>query len=127
MRLAMDDCRHFEPQQVAFVVVVGAALPIEPASAESKSEAAFCIGRIAQRPPRTPRPSRPKLRRNASQVFAILFRRKQSAPSSQQWTEEIRKSLVAPQQVGLHWLLIVGNREIRRPPIFSVARMHELV
>src|SRR6185369_2332622 len=100
VRLAMDDCRDFEPQQVAFVVVVSAALPIEPASAKSKAEAAFCIGRIAQWPPRTPRPSRPKLRRNAGQVFAILFLRKQSAPGSQQRTEKIRKSLVAPQQVG---------------------------
>jgi hypothetical protein len=48
-RREMDDRGHFEPQEVAFVVVIGAPAPVGPASRKPE---ALANRRIEQRPPR---------------------------------------------------------------------------
>src|SRR5208337_2358767 len=45
-RLAMNDGRDFEPEQIALVVVIGAAAPVEPAASSPESQAGFSNGGV---------------------------------------------------------------------------------
>jgi hypothetical protein len=62
-----------------------------------------------------------------SQVIARLLGCEQAAASGQHRAQVIRQSLVDPEQIVLHRLLIVGSGEVRGTPVFSVPRMNVLV
>src|SRR6476646_9522357 len=106
----MDDRGHFQPEQVALILVVSAAPPCKPTSAAPHS--GNSNGCVEQRTPCTARPSRPKCAGNRCHAVLILLLCPQSAARRKQRSKIMGKSLVAPQQVSLHRLLVVRNCQI---------------
>src|SRR5580700_8288426 len=88
-RLAMNDGGYFEPEQIALVVVIGAAAPVQPA-ASSESHAGFSNRGVKQRTPGTAGASGTKHGRDAGQVLVVLLWSPKAAPCRQHGPEVVR-------------------------------------
>src|ERR1019366_3700344 len=92
IRLAMNDSGYFEPEQIALVVVIGAAAPVQPA-APSEAQAGFSNRGVKQRAPGT---SGAQHGRDAGQILVVLVGRPQAAACRQHGPKVICKPLIAP-------------------------------
>src|ERR1700729_428212 len=96
--LAIDDGGDFEPDQIAFVVVIRAALPIQPASAGSE----LPNSGIEKRAPSPARAARTESGGDGGENIVILLLRPEAAAGCEQRAEIIREAFVDPEQIGLH-------------------------
>ena len=98
VRPVVDDRRDLEPDEIAFVVVVGAAAPIQPAATPAAHRLAN--RRVEERTPRAARasrPDRPRRRpgsRDIPPASTIRCGRRATSPRS-------RSALRTPRAVGL--------------------------
>ncbi len=68
-----------------------------------------------------------QLSRGDGQMIPRLVGRQQTAAGGQHLAQVLRKTLVDPEQIVLHRLLVVRCGEVRRTSIFSVPRMYVLM
>src|SRR6202044_878866 len=122
---AIDNGDNFEPDQVAFVVIVRAAAPIEPASPES--ETGLSDGGVEQRAPSPSGATGAERCRNAGEIFVVLLGGPQAAARCKHGAEIIRKTFVNPEQIGLHRHFVIGSGQISGTPEFSIPGVRELV
>ena len=83
-------------------------------------------GGILQRTPRSPR-AMVQHGCGVSQVLTELLRRAQARPRRQNVAQIIGQPFIHPQQVAMHWLLIVGRGQSRRAAILAVPGMDKLM
>src|ERR1700683_4715886 len=85
---AINNGGHFEPDQITFVVIVGAPAPIKPTSCES--EPGLSDSGVEQRTPSASGPAGAEGRRDAGHGFVILPGSPQTAPSREHGAQIIR-------------------------------------
>src|ERR1700722_1413575 len=120
---AIDDGGDFEPDQVAFVVVVAATLPIQPASPGSE----LSNGGVEKRAPSPAWAARTKSGRDGGKDIVILLRSPQAAAGSEHGAEIIREAFIHPEQIGLHGNFVIGSGQVSGTPDFSSPGGHEFV
>ena len=124
--LVVEKSGNLEPQQIAFLVVVSTAPPVDPAS-PAKRQAGHCVGGVLKWPPGAARAARAELRGCAGKILVVLLRGPQSAARGQEIAQEISKTLVDPQQIVPHRGLEIGGAQVRRTAKLAVPRVDEFV
>src|ERR1700693_1314136 len=123
MALAIDDGGDFQPDQITFVVVVAATMPIQPSSPGSE----LSNGGIEKWAPSPAGAAGTERRRDRGKNIVVLLRSPQPAAGCEHGTKIIREAFINPEQIGLHRNFVIRSGQIRGTPEFSIPRVHEFV
>src|SRR5277367_6028694 len=102
----MDDGGYLKPDEIAFVVVVDAAPPVEPAA--RVSEAGHGNGGVEQGAPSSARAAGAERCGDVGESFMILLGSPQAAAGGEQGAEIVGEAFVDPEQVCLHGRFVRG-------------------
>ena len=116
---------HFEPDQFAFGIVIEAAAPARPLPPRHAQNLHRAGGVFEGAPVASG--AVVEFGGGASQSFAILLGRPQSAAGRKQGAKIFREAFVHPQQIADHGFLIVGRGEARGTAILAVPGVREFV
>src|SRR5580704_16133330 len=120
---AIDDGGDFEPDQIAFVVVVAATAPIQPAAASAE----LPDGGVEQRTPCSAGAAGTESGGDRGENIVILLRSPQAAASCEHGAKIIREAFVNPEQIGLHGNFVIRSSQVSGTPEFSIPGVHEFV
>src|ERR1700722_3338692 len=121
--LAIDDGGDFEPDQIAFVVVVAATAPIQPAAASAE----LPDGGVEKRAASPARATGTEGGGDGGENIVILLGSPQAAAGSEHGTKIIREAFVNPEQIGFHGNFVIRSGQVRGTPEFSIPGVHEFV
>jgi len=124
----VNDGGDFEPEEVAFVVVVGAAVPVEPAAAAAASAAdGLAAGGVKKRTPGAAGTAGAERSGDAGEKFAILLGGPEAAARGEHGAEVVGEAFIAPEEIGLHRLFEVGSGEVGGAAELAVPGVDELM